>query len=106
MLTATPVELQERAERLAARCPASLAPAVVPGASAVGGGAFPDAVLPTSLISLDPSPLGPDGFALRLRLGDPPVVARVSEGRVLLDPRTLVEPFEPLLQALAAAADQ
>ena len=106
MLTSAPAQLQERAERLAARCPASLGAAVVPGTSAVGGGAFPEVALPTLLVSIDPGALGADGYALRLRLGDPSVVARVSEGRVLLDPRTLVEPFEPLLQALGAAADQ
>jgi hypothetical protein len=33
--------------------------------------------------------LGPDGLALRLRLGSPPIVARVGDDRVLLDPRTL-----------------
>lgn len=103
MLTATPEQLRERAERLAGRCPVALGAVVVPGTSAVGGGAFPEAALPTSLVSLDPGALGADGFALRLRLGDPPVITRISGGRVLLDPRTLVEPFEPLLEALAAA---
>jgi L-seryl-tRNA(Ser) seleniumtransferase len=55
----------------------------------VGGGAFPGAELPTTLVALDPGALGPDGLALRLRLGEPAVVARVGGGRVLLDPRTL-----------------
>ena len=57
------------------------------------------------LVSLDPGALGPDGFALRLRLGNPSVIARVSEGRVLLDPRTLTEPFDPLIAALGAVLD-
>ncbi len=89
MLTASAAELAARAERLAALCPPELEPRIQPGESAVGGGSFPGAVLPTSLIALDPGPLGADGLALRLRLGDPPVISRVSEGRVLLDPRTL-----------------
>jgi L-seryl-tRNA(Ser) seleniumtransferase len=42
--------------------------------------------------------LGADGLALRLRLGEPPVVARVGDGRVLLDPRTLPD------EALSAVA--
>jgi L-seryl-tRNA(Ser) seleniumtransferase len=46
-------------------------------------------VLPTTLVALDPGALGADGLALRLRLGEPPIVARVGEGRLLLDPRTL-----------------
>jgi len=61
----------------------------VAGESAVGGGAFPGAVLPTTLVALDAGPLGPDGLALRLRLGDPAIVTRVAGDRVLLDPRTL-----------------
>jgi L-seryl-tRNA(Ser) seleniumtransferase len=89
MLTIDAAELARRAERLAASCPAELAPRLEAGASAVGGGSFPGAVLPTTLVSLDPGPLGADGLALRLRLGEPAVVTRVAGGRVLLDPRTL-----------------
>jgi len=89
MLTATATELAARAERLAGLCPPELAPQIRTGESAVGGGSFPGAVLPTSLVALDPGPLGADGLALRLRLGDPPIISRVSEGRVVLDPRTL-----------------
>ena len=89
MLTLEPAELARRAERLAASCPPELRPELVAGESAVGGGAFPGAVLPTTLVALDAGPLGPDGLALRLRLGDPAIVTRVAGDRVLLDPRTL-----------------
>jgi L-seryl-tRNA(Ser) seleniumtransferase len=70
----------------------------------VGGGSFPGAVLPTTLVSLDGGPLGPDGLALRLRLGEPAVVARVGGGRVLLDPRTLPEESFPLVGAALVEA--
>jgi L-seryl-tRNA(Ser) seleniumtransferase len=89
MLTATPLELAARARRIAAECPAELRAELRPGESAVGGGAFPGAVLPTTLVALDAGAVGPDSLALRLRLGDPAIVTRVAEGRVLLDPRTL-----------------
>jgi L-seryl-tRNA(Ser) seleniumtransferase len=89
MLTAEPAALAARAARLAAACPAELHAELRPGESAVGGGAFPGAVLPTTLVTLDAGELGADGLALRLRLGDPAVVARVADGRVVLDPRTL-----------------
>jgi L-seryl-tRNA(Ser) seleniumtransferase len=89
MLTATPDDLAARAARLRGECPSELKPELRDGASAVGGGSFPGALLPTTLVALDPGALGPDGLALRLRLGEPAVVARVSEGKVLLDPRTL-----------------
>ncbi|HEX6432956.1 MAG TPA: L-seryl-tRNA(Sec) selenium transferase [Gemmatimonadales bacterium] len=91
MLTLEPDELLRRAARLAALCPPQTRPEIVAGESAVGGGSFPGAVLPTSLVALDAGGLGPDGLALRLRVGQPPVVARVSDNRVLLDPRTLPE---------------
>ncbi|MBA3553835.1 MAG: L-seryl-tRNA(Sec) selenium transferase, partial [Gemmatimonadales bacterium] len=74
MLTLSPGELGRRARLLAAACPAALLPELLPGESAVGGGAFPTAVLPTTLVTLDAGELGPDGLALRLRLGRPAVV--------------------------------
>jgi L-seryl-tRNA(Ser) seleniumtransferase len=91
MLTADSSVLAERANRLARMCPSAVNPGTQPGESAVGGGAFPGAVLPTTLVTLDAGPLGPDGLALRLRLGDPPVVTRVAGDRVVLDPRTIPE---------------
>jgi L-seryl-tRNA(Ser) seleniumtransferase len=104
MLIASPADLRARAERLAAACPAALHAEVVPGESAVGGGAFPAARLPTTLVALDPGPLGPDGLALRLRVGQPSIVARVADGRVLLDPRTLPADAAAAIGAAIGAA--
>jgi L-seryl-tRNA(Ser) seleniumtransferase len=97
MLTLGSDELERRAARLAALCPAVLQASLEPGESAVGGGSFPGAVLPTTLVTLDAGALGPDGLALRLRVGEPAVVARVAGGKVLLDPRTLPEETFPAL---------
>jgi len=106
MLTLDATVLASRAERLAAECPGELNASVQAGESAVGGGSFPGAVLPTTLVSLDPGPLGADGLALRLRLGDPSVVARVAGGRVLLDPRTLPEDAGPEIRRALSQALQ
>ncbi|HWA57183.1 MAG TPA: L-seryl-tRNA(Sec) selenium transferase [Gemmatimonadales bacterium] len=104
MLTLSPPELARRAAVLAAGLPAAASPTLVPGASAVGGGAFPGATLPTTHVALAPGPLGANGLALRLRLGDPPVIARVENERVLLDPRTIPpEAFPRLASAVSAA---
>jgi L-seryl-tRNA(Ser) seleniumtransferase len=104
MLTLDARALAAAAASLAAACPAEVAAELVPGESAVGGGAFPGTVLPTTLVSLDPGALGADGLALRLRVGDPAVVARVAGGRVLLDPRTLPDDAPRAIgRALAAA---
>ena len=97
MLTLGADDLAARARRLASLCPAEVRAQTIAGESAVGGGAFPGAVLATTLVALDAGPLGPDGLALRLRLGDPAVVARVAEDRVLLDPRTLPEETFPIV---------
>ena len=96
--------LASRARELAAACPAVLAPAIIEGSSVVGGGAFPDARLPTSLVALDPGTLGAEALALRLRSGDPAVVARVADDRVLLDPRTLPAASHASVGAALAAA--
>jgi L-seryl-tRNA(Ser) seleniumtransferase len=75
---------------------------VIPGESAVGGGSLPGATLPTALLALDVS--RPDSFAAKLRASNPPVVARISEGRVLFDPRTVLpRQEEALLRVLADA---
>ncbi len=61
---------------------------VIPGESMVGGGSLPGATLPTALLALDVS--HPDAFAAQLREANPPVIARIAEGRVLFDPRTVL----------------
>jgi len=76
---------------------------MIPGESAVGGGSFPGATLGTTLVALDAGSLGPHGLALRLRLGQPSIVARVASDRLLLDPRTLPEDSFPVV---AAAIEQ
>jgi L-seryl-tRNA(Ser) seleniumtransferase len=75
---------------------------VVPAASTVGGGSLPGETLPTRVLALaHPSP---DALAAVLRAGHPPVIARISEGQLIMDPRT-VPPQEDdlLLRALIAA---
>jgi len=104
MLTLEPAAIGALARRLAAVCPPELAPELIPGESAVGGGAFPGAILPTTLVALDAGELGPDGLTLRLRLGEPAVIARVAGGRVVLDPRTLPEHALDAVGAALAAA--
>jgi L-seryl-tRNA(Ser) seleniumtransferase len=103
MLTLGPEELARRAQRLAAACPATVRAQTIAGESAVGGGSFPGAVLATTLVALDAGSLGADGLALRLRLGQPSIVARVANDRLVLDPRTLPEDSFPVV---AAAIEQ
>jgi seryl-tRNA(Sec) selenium transferase len=59
------------------------------GESVIGGGAAPSAVLPTRLIALSHANLSADELNTRLRASIPPIIARVEDGRVLLDLRTV-----------------
>jgi L-seryl-tRNA(Ser) seleniumtransferase len=86
MLTVDPNTLTQRAEALASSIEGA---STEPGTSTVGGGAFPHAVLPTTLVAVPAD--HPDRFLARLRQGDPPVIARADEGRMLMDPRTVSE---------------
>jgi L-seryl-tRNA(Ser) seleniumtransferase len=108
MIHAPAVEVRARAEafaRAVAAAAPALAPALADAESAVGGGAAPTAGVPTVVVTLDPGARGADAFAAGLRAGTPPVVARVAEGRVVVDLRTVAVGDEPaLLSALAAAA--
>ncbi|MEO8030065.1 MAG: L-seryl-tRNA(Sec) selenium transferase [Gemmatimonadota bacterium] len=103
MLTLSPAILRERAEQLMAmltsRLPADRPAKLIVGQSAVGGGAFASAVLPTTLVAIDPGPMGANGLALRLRLGQPAIIARVINDRVVFDPRTLPEDALSLVAA-------
>jgi L-seryl-tRNA(Ser) seleniumtransferase len=76
---------------------------VVAGQSTVGGGSLPGEMLPTRLVALPVA--SPDTLASRLRAGEPPVIARIEDDRLVLDPRTaLPEQEAALLQLVAAAA--
>jgi L-seryl-tRNA(Ser) seleniumtransferase len=62
---------------------------VIDGQSTVGGGSLPGETLPTKLVALNVA--SPDDFLTRLRRGDPPVVARIENDRVLIDLRTVLD---------------
>jgi L-seryl-tRNA(Ser) seleniumtransferase len=100
------VAVRARARRVLARLDATLrrrlAARVVETTSQVGGGALPTVELPTAAVSI-----GADGAQARaldvaLRSGDPPVVARLADDRLLLDCRTVL-PGEVSLLAIAIA---
>jgi L-seryl-tRNA(Ser) seleniumtransferase len=68
---------------------------VVPGRSAVGGGSLPGETLPTWLVALVVD--SPDEVAGRLRAAEPPVIPRIEDGRLVLDPRTVLAEQETAL---------
>jgi L-seryl-tRNA(Ser) seleniumtransferase len=100
MLTAGEAELGERARRLADATGGT----VVQSTARVGGGALPLVELPGPAVALDPGPAGADALAAALRAGDPPLVGRTRDGRLLLDPRTLTDEEADLAAAVVRAA--
>jgi len=96
MLAARPEDLRHRANELVERLVAAGVPAEVASTSGrVGGGTFPGAELPSWAAALRPG--SPDALAAALRAGTPPVVARIVDGALLLDVRTLLPGQEELL---------
>ena len=82
MLHATREVLTERATRLAA----AVGGEVIEGVARVGGGALPLFELPGPVVALVDASL-----AAALRAGEPPVLGRIEDDRLLLDPRTLTD---------------
>ena len=86
MLAAGEEELRARAELMRALIDGA---DVITAPAKVGGGALPLLELEGPVCAVDPGPLGADELARRLREAEPPVVGRVREGWLVLDPRTL-----------------
>ena len=90
MMRLSKAEVGRRAEAVAGKISSSrLAVEIVDGDSVIGGGAAPSAVLPTRMLAISVGGLSADELAARLRASVPPIVARVEQGRVLLDLRTV-----------------
>ena len=86
--------------RAESRRPSKMDVEIIDGESVIGGGAAPSSVLPTRLLAVSCADLTADALCARLRSSDPPIIARVEDGRVLLDLRTVA----PEQDALIAAA--
>jgi L-seryl-tRNA(Ser) seleniumtransferase len=84
--------VRARAERLAELTGGTVEETV----ARVGGGALPLAELPSFACALD------EGLAAPLRMGEPPVVGIVRDGKLLLDCRTLAD--DELFEVAAAVA--
>ena len=90
MMRLSKEEIGRRAETVAKRMRISkLTVEVLDGESVIGGGAAPSASLATRLLAITCQGLSADELSSRLRAFDPPIIARVEEGRVLLDLRTV-----------------
>lgn len=97
MIEAPEGELRRRAEAMAAAL--GTAAEVGRESGAPGGGSLADVALEGPVCVVDPGDRGADRLLTRLRDNDPPVIARIVRGRIVLDPRTMSDD-----EAAAAAA--
>ncbi len=93
-------EIEARAKTLAADITAAgIRAELLDGDSLLGGGAAPSTVLPTRLLAITYAELSAQEVAARLRACDPPIIARIEEGRILLDLRTVFPEQDATLAA-------
>jgi L-seryl-tRNA(Ser) seleniumtransferase len=101
MLTMSIAEIETRARGLIDRL--ADVPAVrvelIDGFSTTGGGSAPGSALQTKLVAIGVKDLSAAALDARLRGSDPPIVARIQDGRVVLDLRTVIEPEDARLAA-------
>ena len=104
MISASPAKIASRATGWTAKLQQQgIKARLQHGESTIGGGSLPGDTLPTTLLAFDagdvPMPL--DELAKRLRLRSTPIIVRILRGKLLLDPRTVLEEQDQeLLQAL------
>jgi len=77
-------QIRERAERIQKRVPGL---EIIPGSSVAGGGSTPDQSLPTWLLAMHADTVAAER---QLRAGDPPVIARIENDRLVIDLRTVL----------------
>jgi L-seryl-tRNA(Ser) seleniumtransferase len=77
---------------------------VVPADSTVGGGSLPGEQLATTVLAITPRRGGAADLLRRLREHEPPVIGRIVEERVLLDPRTVLPGEDEVVLAAVLAA--
>lgn len=104
MLETPLADLEQRALALAAAARAAGFTAdAVDSVATAGGGAGAESTLPSKAVALSHASRPADALAAALRAGEPPVIARIQEGRVFLDLRSVAESEdEEILRVLQA----
>jgi L-seryl-tRNA(Ser) seleniumtransferase len=103
MLSMTAAEISKRVDTIIAKVDQQLSPAVriqkIAGESAVGGGSAPTSPLPTALISVTSSSSTANNIESAFRRGEPPIIVRIVDDRVVIDLRTVAPTEEGAIEA-------
>ena len=75
---------------------------IVDGFSTIGGGSAPGSALATALVALSHASMSAAQLEARLRRSTPPVIARIQDGRVVLDLRTVAPEDDATLATILA----
>jgi L-seryl-tRNA(Ser) seleniumtransferase len=100
-------ELRQRAEVLAVRLralPSVALAAVADDVAYVGGGSLPDQTMKTCLVEVAAREVSDEELAKRLRTGEPAVMGRLRDGKLVLDVRTVFAAQEDDLVAAVGRA--
>lgn len=92
MLLQKPEELKKRAKKIATLLKREIQGAfidIMSDISRAGGGALPETDLPTYVVCIRPGELSVNELEERLRKGKPPIIARIKEGLLIIDVRTI-----------------
>jgi L-seryl-tRNA(Ser) seleniumtransferase len=100
MIRLTAEEIRTRAAAMVEQL-SGIRAELIEGSSVIGGGSTPDQALPTFLIAVEHSQA--HDLESLLRGGEPPIIARIADGRLLIDLRTVLPSEEAfVVKALRA----
>ncbi|GBE40550.1 L-seryl-tRNA(Sec) selenium transferase [bacterium BMS3Bbin09] len=108
MLTESGEAIKKRANKILSALKKSVSEQarldVIPDQSRAGGGSLPETDFPTFSVSIKPLNIKLNMLEKRLRLGEPPVIARIKEDSILIDARTIEDrEIKTLVNCIAAA---
>jgi len=93
MLLQKPEEIRDRAKKIAKRMAMEIKNAsmhVMADFSRAGGGSLPEVDLPTYVIAIKSEEIPVNDLVVRLRSGNPPIIARIKDDNLILDARTIM----------------
>jgi len=107
LLLQKPEKIRDRANRIAKGLKKEIKDVhinVMADSSRAGGGALPEVDLLTYVVSIKSDKVSVNDFEERLRMGNPPIIARIKEDSLIIDARTVRDKdLEGLMEGIRSA---